>query len=102
MEPAPHYLGQSLLLQLLAFTEKPFLLGAAADPEPECPLLCHCSRRPAGGLSTGWVRRPWCLGCGTTSTSKEKAGKWDLIEIRDFCALSDIPEDERRCDTHAW
>lgn len=101
MEPAPHSLRQSLLLQLLAFTEKPFLLRAAADPEPECPLLCHCSRRPAGGLSTGWGVGLGPLD-GTKSTSKEKAGKRDLTEIRDFCALSDIPEDEGGCDTHAW
>ena len=42
LEPAPHSLGQPLLLQPVAFTEKPFVLGAPADPEPECPLLGRC------------------------------------------------------------
>lgn len=59
------------------------------------PLLGRRSPRPPGGLSRGWVSRPWFLGCGTKSTSKEGAGKLDLIEMKDFCALKDIPEDER-------
>ena len=86
---------QPPLLQPVAFSEKRFLPGAPADPEPECPLLGRHSPRPPGGLSRGWVSRPWSLGCGTKNASKEGAGKLDLIEMKDFCALKDIPEDKR-------
>ncbi|CAN0483358.1 unnamed protein product [Rangifer tarandus platyrhynchus] len=82
----------------MAFTEKRFLPGAPADPEPECPLLSRRSPHPPGGLSRGCVSQPWSLGCGTKSASKEGAGKLDFTGMKDFCVQKDTPEDERSAD----